>query len=100
VLDGCARVPEIEGTRQVAAGQGVDCRVVVTRCCDTAVHQGRIDRRARDIPGWYELDWNHVAGFLAGWDEPGGADLYLDAVDPLPANLARLAELLGRSAPR
>jgi predicted kinase len=94
VLDGCARNPEIDGTREVAAGEGAACRVVVTRCRDAAVHRSRIEGRTRDIPGWYELDWGHVAGFLHRWDEPTGADLYLDATDPLPANLARLDALL------
>jgi hypothetical protein len=94
VLDGCARVGEIEATRQVAAGEGAPCRVVVTRCRDATVHRARLDGRARNIPGWYELDWDHVAGFLSRWDEPAGADLYLDAIDPLPDNLARLGDLL------
>jgi predicted kinase len=94
VLDGCAREPEIDRTRQVAADEGVAYRVVVTRCRDAAVHRARVEGRARCIPGWYELDWDHVAGFLDRWDEPTGADLYLDAMDPLPDNLARLDDLL------
>lgn len=94
VLDGCARLPEIDDTRQVAAGEGVTCRVVVTRCPDAAVHRARVDGRTRGIPGWYELDWDHVAGFVACWDEPPGADLYLDATDPMQTNLARLDGLL------
>ncbi len=94
VLDGCARVPDIDDTRQVAADEGVACRVVVTRCRDAALHRARIEGRTRGIPGWYELDWDHVAGFLARWDEPTGAELYLDATDPLPDNLARLDDLL------
>lgn len=94
VLDGCARVPEIDGTRQVAAEEGAASPVVVTRCRDVAVHRSRVEGRTRGIPGWYELDWDHVAGFLARWDEPTGADLYLDATDPLPDNLTRLDGLL------
>lgn len=94
VLDGCARLPEIDDTRQVAADEGVTCRVVVTRCPDAAVHRARVDGRTRGIPGWYELDWDHVAGFVARWDEPPGADLYLDATDPMQTNLARLDDLL------
>jgi predicted kinase len=94
VLDGCARTPEIDRTRQLAAEEGGVSRVVVTRCRDTAVHRARVESRRRDIPGWYELDWDHVAGFLSRWDEPAGADLYLDATDPLADNLARLDDLL------
>lgn len=95
VLDGCARSPEVAATREVAAAEGVPCRVVVTRCGDAGLHRARLEGRARSIPGWYELDWDHVAGFLSRWDEPTGADLRLDAVDPLAGNVARLDALLG-----
>jgi hypothetical protein len=94
VLDGCARAPEVEEARRLAGAEGVACRVVVTRCRDIDLHRSRIEGRARDIPGWHELDWPHVAGFLSRWDEPPGADLHLDAADPLPHNLTRLAPLL------
>lgn len=99
VLDGAARAPEIDATRQVAADEGVTCRLVVTRCRDTTVHRDRIERRTRSIPGWYELEWPHVAGFLSRWEEPNDADLYIDAVDPLPDNLARLDDLLEATHP-
>jgi hypothetical protein len=69
-------------------------RVVVTRCRDTDLHRSRVEGRSRHIPGWHELDWDHVAGFLGRWHEPAGADLYLDATDPLADNVARLTELL------
>jgi predicted kinase len=96
VLDGVARDEHIGRTRQLAADEGVDCVVVVTRCRDLAVHRARIEGRRRAIPGWYELDWPHVSEVLAGWTEPVGADLYLDAVDPLDDNLAVLAKTVRR----
>ena len=94
VLDGAARAPEIDATRQLAADEGVVGRVVVTRCRDTDLHRSRVEGRSRNIPGWHELDWDHVAGFLGRWHEPAGADLYLDATDPLADNVTRLVELL------
>jgi predicted kinase len=97
VLDGAARVADIDAVRRLATDEGVTCWVVITRCRDTTRHRRLIEARSRNIPGWHELDWDHVAGFLARWDEPAGADLYLDATDPLPSNVARLAALL---APR
>jgi predicted kinase len=94
VLDGTARAPEVVATRRLADELGVSCLVVATRCSDPVVHRTRIEGRSRGIPGWYELDWSHVNDFLAGWRHPSGADLDLDAADPLAGNLARLDRLL------
>jgi predicted kinase len=93
VLDGVARSVEIETTRRLAAELGAGCLVVVTRCADRELHRERIDARARDIPGWYELDWDHVADFLTRWEEPAGADLYLDATRPLAEHVSELRAL-------
>jgi predicted kinase len=96
VLDGTARAPEVDGTRRTAADAGARCVVAVTSCRDVAVHRERVEGRIRGIPGWYELDWDHVSGFLVRWEPPSG-DLCLDAMDPLAANVAALEELLGTS---
>lgn len=90
VLDGVAREDEVRRVRRTAAEEGAPCLVVVTRCRDLAVHRHRIDGRQRRIPGWYELTWDSVVGTLGRWTEPVGADLYLDAVDPLADNVAAL----------
>jgi predicted kinase len=92
VLDGVALDVEITGTREVAQAEGARCLVVVTSCSDEAVHRQRVDGRSRGIPGWYELDWDHVTGVLARWEPPAEADL-LDAVAPFDANIARLDEV-------
>jgi hypothetical protein len=70
--------------------------VAVTSCRDVALHRCRLDGRTRGIPGWHELDWDHVVGFLAGWDPPPG-EVCLDAADPLAANVDALVRVLGRS---
>jgi predicted kinase len=93
VVDGVARLPEIERTRCAAADAAARCLVVVTGCRDATTHRGRIEGRRRGIPGWHELDWEHVAGFVDRWMPPVG-DLHLDACDPLSANRAALRQLI------
>jgi predicted kinase len=96
VLDGCARRPDVEGIRGTAAEVGARYVVAVTSCRDAAVHRARIEGRVRGIPGWYELDWDHVAGFVAGWEPPPG-DVSLDATDPLAGNIEALDRVLRRA---
>jgi predicted kinase len=99
VLDGVARQIEADETRSVAAAAGARCLVVVTSCADRALHRQRVEGRAREIPGWYEVDWDDVAGFLDRWEPPVGADLYLDTSSPFEACAASLAGLLNAAPP-
>jgi hypothetical protein len=48
----------------------------------------------RHIPGWYELDWDDVAGFLRRWESPVSADLYLDSADAFDVWARSLTRLL------
>jgi predicted kinase len=96
VLDGTARASEVDGTRRTAADAGARCVVAVTSCRNATVHRRRVEGRVRGIPGWHELDWDHVSEFLARWEPPRG-DLCLDAMDPLAANVTALDELLRTS---
>jgi predicted kinase len=97
VLDGVARPGEIEETRALAAAAGATAVVVVTSCRDVDVHRSRIEGRRREIPGWHELEWDHVADLLTRWVAPADADLYLDAVDPLAENLDSVDRELRRA---
>jgi predicted kinase len=96
VLDGVARQGEVDSVRRVARDAGVPSIVVATRCSDRALHRSRIDGRRRDIPGWHELEWSHVASVLDAWTEPTDVDLALDAADELDENLQRLRVALRR----
>lgn len=97
-LDGVARQAEVSESRRLATEVQARSVVVTTSCEDTEVHRQRVEGRSRDIPGWHELDWDDVSRSLASWDPPAGADLHLDAMDPLEDNLALLAGLLKRQA--
>jgi predicted kinase len=93
VLDGVARSPEIEDCRESARSEAARLVVVATQCSDPAIHRSRIEGRRRRIPNWYELDWNHVERSLATWNQPAGADLYLDTASSWEDNIARLHAL-------
>ncbi len=97
VLDGVARQPEVTATRQLAAEEGAACRVVMTTCTDADVHRVRIEGRARHIPNWYELDWEHVARTRATWEPPADVDLVLEATVPSVSNAASLRSWLSLS---
>jgi predicted kinase len=94
VLDGVAREPEVEGTRQVALEEGAGSLVVMTSCPDAGLHRSRVEGRQRRIPNWYELDWDHVERARSSWVPPGGLDLVLNADEPADDNADMLRALL------
>jgi predicted kinase len=98
VLDGVARDPEVQGTRQVAAEEGAACVVVMASCADAGLHRSRVEGRQRQIPGWYELDWDHVERARSSWVAPDGLDLVLDAGEPMEANAAAIRALLAEQS--
>jgi hypothetical protein len=94
VLDGVARTPEIEQCRQLAHEEGSRFVVIFTQCTNPAIHRSRVEGRSRDIPNWYELNWDDVEGSIGTWQPPDHFDLMLDAIAPWEDNAARLAEVL------
>ena len=96
VLDGVARSAEVEFARRLAASADSSSLVISTFCSDSRLHRSRVEGRERNIPGWHELDWNHVEGVLAEWSEPDDVDVSIDAADPIAENLEKLDDALGR----
>jgi predicted kinase len=96
VLDGVARAFEVAGTRALAQEEGVPSLVVLTECSVAEIQRDRIEGRQRGIPGWYELEWDHVARARSEWAPLDDVDLVLDAVAPLGDNVAALREDLAR----
>jgi predicted kinase len=90
VLDGVARDREVAGTRRVAAEEGATCLVVMTTCADGDLHRSRVEGRSRDIPNWYELDWEPVARARASWVAPAETDVILAAAESVAHNAALL----------
>jgi hypothetical protein len=96
VLDGVARAPEVAGCRTVALEEGAPSFVVMTQCSDPQLHRSRIEGRQRGIPGWYELDWDHVARARAEWEALDDVDLVLDAAATADQNAMSLRAALSR----
>lgn len=94
VLDGVARAPEVEATRRLATEEGAASLVLLTSCQDAALHRSRVEGRRRGIPGWYELDWDHVEQARGSWEPPDDVDLVLAGEEPLEANAERMRALL------
>jgi predicted kinase len=97
VLDGVARTPEIARCREVAAEERARLVLVVTDCPDATLHRSRVEGRRRAIPGWYELDWDHVQHARDFWAPIADPDLGLDAAAPVAQNLDLLRSLLDRA---
>jgi predicted kinase len=101
VLDGLARTDEVTETRSLAGEHDVECLVVLTTCDDPEVHRSRVEGRTRDIPGWYELSWEHVAATRRSWTPPADVDLVLDCGQSIEHNVSVLQPLIeAASAPR
>jgi predicted kinase len=94
VLDGVARVPEVAGTRAFAREEGVPSFVVMTACADAELHWTRIEDRQRGIPGWYELEWEHVAQARSEREAIVDVDVVLDATHTVVQNAVSRGEAL------
>jgi hypothetical protein len=66
----------------------------MTTCGDAGLHRACVEGRQRQIPNWYELDWDHVERARSSWLPPEGLDLVLDAGTPVQENAERLRTLL------
>jgi predicted kinase len=62
--------------------------VVECVCSDVETHRTRVQSRRRDIPAWYELDWDDVARGRDRYVRLAEPKIVLDAVDPIETNLA------------
>jgi predicted kinase len=95
VLDGVARGPEVARTRVVADEEGARIVVAMTTCADAALHRSRVEGRIRGIPGWYELQWDHVERSRSEWEPPDNVDVVLEAAVAPEQNAERLRAALG-----
>lgn len=64
--------------------------VIECVCSDVAVHRSRIQGRVRGIPGWHEIDWNHVEHMRAEVGSLQVRRLVVDAVRGLEYNEAEV----------
>jgi len=95
VLDGVARAPEVEACGRVAGDEGAELVVVAAVCSDSGLHRARIEGRRRDIPDWYELEWDQVERSAATWSVPPEAALVIDTARVWTENAATIAARFG-----
>ena len=99
VLDLVAREEPLEEWRRLAEAHAAAFAVVECTCSDTDVHRSRIDGRRRDIPGWYELDWERVERARRLYEPLAGPKVAIDAADSVEHNLALVLDhLVDRAA--
>jgi predicted kinase len=95
VLDLVAREAPRQDWSGLADRYGASFSVVECVCSDVEVHRSRVEGRARDIPGWYELTWAHVERGRRTYEPLQEPKLVIDAVEALDRNLARVREYVG-----
>jgi predicted kinase len=95
VVDDIARDSEVRQWRAVADRFSARLLVVECICSDTGLHRARIEGRARNIPGWHEVGWDHVERMRAEFPPLTTDRLIADAVEPVAANLRRVLAHIG-----
>ncbi|NEE03977.1 AAA family ATPase [Phytoactinopolyspora halotolerans] len=84
----------VDDWRAHFASFGASTHVVECVCTDVDLHRSRVDGRQRGIPGWHEIDWNHVERMRPEFPALRGSDLTLDAVHPIERNLKTLLRFI------
>ena len=56
-------------------------------CSDETVHRSRIEGRTRNIPGWHEIDWNHVEFMKTELQPLHVPRLVVDAIESADTNV-------------
>ncbi len=87
VLDLVARHEPLHEWRQLADDYAATFAVVECICSDIDVHRSRVDGRQRQIPGWYELDWDHVERGRQLYEPLPDPKVVIDAVHSVDDNL-------------
>ena len=64
-------------------------RVIECICSGVSFHRAQLTRRARNIPGWHELEWADVEKVKECFSPWEGERLRLDTMDPFEENLAK-----------
>jgi predicted kinase len=77
----------IDRWRHGAAEHGAGLYVMHCVCSDVDLHRQRVTGRRRGIPGWHEIDWDHVQRMRQEVAPPSTPALTIDAVDPIDHNL-------------
>jgi predicted kinase len=81
--------------REIAARFDASLVIVECVCSDTDLHRQRVEGRERGIPGWHEVDWQHVQRMRVEFSPLSVERLTVDAVDALEDNARSVLDHLG-----
>jgi predicted kinase len=90
VLDLVARAEPVREWRQLAADDGARFAVIECICSDVDIHRSRVEGRRREIPGWYELEWQRVEQGRRLHEPLPEPKVVIDATESIDANLDRV----------
>lgn len=71
--------------------------VIECICSDYTVHRRRVEGRVRGIPGWHEIDWDHVQRMRTEFGPLRAERLTVDAMSPLESNVESVLRYVGRT---
>jgi predicted kinase len=92
----CVITDEVIGRwRALADRFTADLLVVECVCSDQALHRQRLEGRTRGIPGWHEVDWDHVERMRVEFPQLTTQTQVLDAVRPVAENLRAVLRSAG-----
>lgn len=95
VLDLVAREEPRREWAALAERYDAGFAVVECTCADFELHRSRVEGRQRDIPGWYELTWDHVASGRARYEPLQQPKVVVDASDTVEHNLELVRRHIG-----
>jgi predicted kinase len=76
----------------LAGEYGATLAVIECVCSDEVTHRSRVKGRVRGIPGWHEIDWDHVEHMRSEVGSIRADRLVVDAVVPLESNASQVWE--------
>jgi len=95
IVDAIVSDAQLDLFRQPADQFAARLSLIECVCSDQTLHQSRISGRARGIPGWHEVDWQHVERMRAEVPPLTADRLTIDAIQPADQNFSRVLAYLG-----
>lgn len=94
IIDGVVSGTVLARWQQVVDAHGARLYVIECMCSDVGEHRRRVESRVRGIPGWHEVDWDHVERMREELEPLRTDRLTLDAMDSVELNLRRTQDYI------
>jgi len=96
IVDCLVNSDQAEAWREIIVHHGADLVIVECFCSDVALHRSRVEGRTRGIPGWHEVNWEHVERMRSEFPPLAMAHTAVDAVNSVETNASIVLSLLQR----